>query len=195
MRQAPRLDAAKLASLASRPGVDPRVWLSLAVVTEVGFDPKEGLFADLRFVPTGEEETAYIGTNYAGKGFGEHSPLAKDDLVLVAVPGGDPGLGCIIIARWNSAADKPPAEFGDGDEPTKDRVLRVEPGQNLRIYVSGGGKVSIVAEEASTIELGAENLIPVQDGVVTGQAVDPFTGMPHWLLGNSSLVVAAKKGP
>jgi len=190
-----RLDAGKLSALAARPGVDTRVWLTLAVVTELGFDPGEGLFADVRFVPGGEEETAYFGTTYAGNGWGEHSPLAKDDLILVAVPGGDPALGCIIISRWNSKADKPPAEFGDGDEPSKDRVLRIEPGQSLRIYVSQGSKVSIVAEDVSTIELGAEGLIPIQDGVLNGKAIDPFTGLPHWLLGNSSLVVTAKKGP
>jgi hypothetical protein len=47
--------------------------------------------------------------------------------------------------------------------------------------------------EGVAVELGAADLDPVRDGVVTGQAVDPFTGMPHWMLGNASTVVRAKK--
>jgi hypothetical protein len=34
---------------------------------------------------------------------------------------------------------------------------------------------------------------PVQDGVVTGQGNDPYTGLPYWMLGNASAVVGAKK--
>lgn len=177
----------------SRPGIDPRVWLTLAIITERGFDPKEGVFADLQFMPGGEKETAYYGTSYAGAGFGEHNPLKVGDTVLVGVPCGDTGLGPVIIARFNSASDPPPTEFGEGDEPSDDRILRVEPGQNLRIYVSKGAKVAIVAEDLSTVQLGAEDLLPVLNGVVQGEGIDPFTGMTQAVLGNASQVVLAKK--
>lgn len=42
------------------------------------------------------------------------------------------------------------------------------------------------------IELGGVTT-PVLDGVVTGRGSDPYTGMPYWMLGNSSAVVGAKK--
>jgi hypothetical protein len=45
---------------------------------------------------------------------------------------------------------------------------------------------------ASTVELGG-NVTPITDGVVTGQGKDPYTGLPYWMLGNSSAVVGAKK--
>jgi hypothetical protein len=44
-----------------------------------------------------------------------------------------------------------------------------------------------------TVELGDEGLDPIRDGVVTGQAIDSFTGMPQWMLGNASTTVLAKK--
>jgi hypothetical protein len=43
------------------------------------------------------------------------------------------------------------------------------------------------------VELGDADLAPIQDGVVTGQGKDPYTGLPYWMLGNSSAVVGAKK--
>lgn len=52
------------------------------------------------------------------------------------------------------------------------------------------GRVSLVADK---VELGAEGLVPIQDGVVTGLGVDTFTGLQQWQLGNSSIVVGAKK--
>lgn len=186
-----------MSAAVSRPGIDPRVWITLAVVKDVGFDPKEGCFADVQFQPGGELETCYFGSSYAGGGFGEHNPLKVDDTVLVAIPMGDPGLGPIVISRFNNAGDPPPAEFGEGDEPSNDRVLRVEPGRNLRIYVSEGAKVSIACETGARVELGGENLsiIPGQEGVVNGEAIDPLTGLTQFALGNASLIVSAKKVP
>lgn len=45
---------------------------------------------------------------------------------------------------------------------------------------------------AQVIELGG-HVTPIQDGVVTGQGKDPYTGMPYWVLGNSSTKVGAVK--
>ena len=49
-----RADPARLASLVSRPGIDPRIHLSLAVVDKVRVDPEHGVFADITLLP-GEE--------------------------------------------------------------------------------------------------------------------------------------------
>lgn len=132
------IDASRLAALTARPGMDTRIWHSLAHVTAVGFDLKQGCFADLTLQPTGERETAYYGAPYAGGGFGDHCPLEIDDTVLVAMPGGDPGNGPIIIARFNNAGDPPHADFGAGSVPSSDRVLRVKPGQRLVIRTTDG---------------------------------------------------------
>ena len=50
-----------------------------------------------------------------------------------------------------------------------------------------------VVIEGLSVQLGAEGLTPVQDGVVTGQGKDPYTSLPYWMLGSSSAVVSAKK--
>jgi hypothetical protein len=53
-------------------------------------------------------------------------------------------------------------------------------------------RLSLVAD---LIELGVEGLIPLKDGVLTGQSIDPFTSMPHFALGNASATVLAKGKP
>lgn len=183
------VDAGRLAALASRPGIDSRVWLTLATVVEVGFDPAEGTFVDVKLQPGGEVETCYLGSPYAGDKFGDHCPVEVDDTVLVAVPLGDPGLGPIIVARFNNSGDPPHADFD-----SQNRVIRAKPGQNVRIVASAGAKVQIVAESGSVVQLGDDSVVPGLNGVVNGEAVDPFTGMTQFALGNASLTVAAKKG-
>jgi hypothetical protein len=44
---------------------------------------------------------------------------------------------------------------------------------------------------ADVIELGGP-VTPIKDGVVTGQGKDPYTGLPYWMLGNSSTTIGAK---
>lgn len=148
------IDAGRLSALAARPGMDTRIWVSLAHVTAVGFDAKEGCFADLTLQPTGERECAYYGAPYAGGGFGDHCPLEVNDTVLVAIPGGDPGNGPIIVARFNNAGDPPHADFGAGAAPSSDRVLRVKPGQQLIIRTTDGDIV-VEGEGSANLNLRA----------------------------------------
>jgi hypothetical protein len=60
----------------------------------------------------------------------------------------------------------------------------------LTWQAADAGRVSLVAD---LVELGGEGLTPIKDGVVQGLAVDPFTGLQQWQLGNTSTVVTAKK--
>lgn len=159
MRRGPRTsvrtrpDVNALASAVSRPGVDPRVWITLAVVTELGYDPDEGPFADLQYQPNGDQETALIGSNYAGAEFGDWSSVEIGDTVLVAVPMGDPGNGPTIICRMWNAGDKPFAEMQDADDsevPTQNRVLRVKPGKKFQLVISGDGARIELAQKDAT---------------------------------------------
>lgn len=208
-----RIDIGAMAAAASRPGIDPRVWLTLATVKDVAVDSAEGAFADVQYQnELGTLETAYVAVPYAGDGYGFWCPLKVDDTVLVAVPMGDSGYGPMVVARCWNAADKPPADIRQGEEAVRDVVLRVEPGQRLKIRTSGAddgidivvegtgkfavetgtGGAHIAVPAGANVNLGSEALAPT-DGVVHGTGIDPFTGSTYFTLGSSSLTVRARK--
>lgn len=210
-RVSTKIDVRRLGEAVSFPGIDPRDWLQLATVTDQGFDPDEGIFVDVVYQHSGIPDTCYLGQAYAGAEFGEHCPVDIGDTVLVACPMGDPGYGPVIICRWNNSGDKPPADFKDPESsdddptPTRDRVLRMRPGQTYRIRTSGdGGGVDVVCEGNGNIVVNVNQgivylagdpsslQVPLQ-GVLNGEAIDPFTGATHAALGNASTKVAARK--
>lgn len=195
-------DAGAMARMVARPGMDTRVWLTLAIVTKVSYDAAHGIFADVQFQPGGEPETALVGAAYAGGEFGLYCPIDVNDTVLVALPMGDPGNGPVIIARMWAAADKPSAEFGSGEVATDNVVLRMRPGKKFRVITSdsgdgfevdvgGDGNITLKVN-SGVVNLGGADLLPTQ-GVVNGQAIDTFTGLTQFALGNASSKVLAKK--
>lgn len=211
-RVSTKIDVRRLGEALSYPGIDPREWLALATVEGWGFDADEGIFVDVRYQHSGQPDTCYLGTTYAGAEFGEHSPVEVGDTVLVATPMGDPGYGPIIINRWNNSGDKPSTDFKDPSAeqdgqplPTQDRVLRIKPGQTYRIRTSGdGGGVDVVCEGSGNIVINVNQgivylagdpsalTVPLH-GALNGEAIDPFTGATHAALGNASTKVAVRK--
>jgi len=158
MRQPSSVDAGRLSALVSRPGIDPRTWVSRAKVTELGFDPEKGLFADITYLPDGETDTALIGSGYVGDGFGGYVPLKTGDLIAVVTPQGDPGEGPIIISRLWHAGAKPPIELAENDSPTTDEptsmpTFRLEDGNTVRVIARQSGAVKIELSGGSTFEV------------------------------------------
>jgi len=153
-RVSSRIDTGRLANAVSRPGIDPRVWVSLAIVKKVVVDPLEGVFVDVVTMPGMFAGTARLGCEYAGNGFGFYAPLEVDDEVLVEAPNGDPGNGFVITKRLFSRSDPPPSQVATN--PT-DVLLYVKPGKTLRMVVSGGGNAVVEAEGASVVLLGSES--------------------------------------
>lgn len=150
------IDVSRLADAVSRPGIDPRVWVSYAIVqSEPVVETAQGqqdVFVDVLLVPTMQPDTARLCADYAGNGFGLYTPLHKDDEVVVIAPSGDPDEGLVIARRCWSPSDRPPAEAGQFPD---DVLLVVEPGKNVRITTSGGGKVFLGdAEAAQPVALG-----------------------------------------
>jgi len=150
-------DLGSIADAASRPGIDPRVWITQATVIDVGFDPEEGIFADVQYLPDGEMETALVGTGYGGNDFGAYSPLKEGDIVLVTQPMGDPGSGPVIFARLWTASEKPPLELSadgeGGEDVTTDPTLRVEDGAQLRVICKAGASVKIEVTGGGAVEI------------------------------------------
>jgi len=140
------IDVGRLSAAMSRPGIDTRVWVSLAIaLDEAQVDKEQGVFVDVKLLPTGEEYTARVPADYAGTGFGFYAPIHKDDELAVAIPSGDAAEGAVVIARLWSAADIPPQEATDD---VGEVMLVVEKDHSLRFKVSGSGKVFIKGDDA-----------------------------------------------
>lgn len=140
------IDTSRLGEALSRPGIDPRCWICLAVVEDIAIDPDEGVFADLFTMPWREQITARVASQYVSNGAGIYFPLKVGDEVLVAIPDGSTMQGACVIARLFSPADLPSLEFAkdpatvDADNPetlsmTDDIVLVVEKNQSFRVKV------------------------------------------------------------
>lgn len=132
-------DVSMIARAIQRPGIDPRAWVSLAIVQSVVVDA-DGAFCDVLLVPSNRLHTARLGAAYAGSGWGLFLPPLVDDEVVVLAPDGDPSAGLVIVSRLWSQVDAPPTEAQENPE---DAVLVVQPDKSLRLSVSGGGKVYI----------------------------------------------------
>ena len=188
------VDTGRLGEAVARPGMDTRVWISLAIVTDFHVDPAEGVFVDVTLMPSGLPDTARVGACYAGAGFGVFAELKVDDEVLVAAPSGDPAAGLVVLRSLWSAADPPPTEAAPGvvllraEKGVKVHV--VTDGADVLVEVRGGGKCIIDAPGG--VELGGKGLTAL-DGVVHGSGTDPYTGLNYTALGNASAVVKAKK--
>lgn len=190
------LDTSRLGQAMARPGMDPRRWVSLAIVEAVHVDPVEGVFVDVTLLPQRQTETARLGTEYAGNGFGFYAPLQPEDEVLVEAPSGDPDEGLILSRRLWSPSDPPPAEAVSNKE---DVALRVRPGQNIRILVNNGGR-AIVGGDEDWAALATRVLEELNDirtkfdththiGVSTGTGT---SGAPTDTMGEAGSVAASK---
>lgn len=221
-RMARRMDATRLAALVRGPGMDTRVHLALASVDDVCYDDtagNEGVYADVTYLSDGTPETCVVGSVYAGAGFGLYCPLAIGDVVLVAVPFGNPDAGPVIISRLWDSGDPPPSDLAgvtqeDGTkDPTEDFVLRVESNTNLRIRTAGSGNISIKAEGSGDIRIeqaGTGNIVlKVTDGklcyvgdetgaepIALGQTLKDFLGsVKSWMDGHKHAYTAPGPTP
>lgn len=171
------IDTGRLSAAASRPGIDPRVWLTLAVVKDVAYDADHGMFADVQMLPEGDLFTCLVGGDYAGNDFGEFAKPGIGHIVLVAVPSGDTGFGPIIIKRIFTGSEKPPKEFQNpnGNVPTdatESPTIVIEPGKTARVIVrdgahvtfevSGGSDFNIKATGSAQVNIEAEGSVVVK---------------------------------
>lgn len=144
------IDFARMSQALMRPGIDPRVWVSYAVLTDEPVvdvvDGQQGVFCDIVLLPMNMTATARVGAAYAGNGFGLYTPLHKDDEVVVIAPSGDPNEGLVVTQRLWSPSDPPPQAVADNPD---DVTLVVEAGKNLRLNVQGEGKVYLGGNEGT----------------------------------------------
>jgi hypothetical protein len=161
------IDIQRISAAVERPGIDPRVWCSLAIVTDFHVDPEVGPLADIELIPDETPHTARLGTVYSGSGFGFYAPVAVDDEVLVVAPSGHPDNGLVIVARMHSASDPPPEQ---AEANPQDVLLHVKADNDLRLVVTGEGTVRIGSPDAAEpLVLGTQlkNLLSTVLGALT----------------------------
>ncbi len=151
------IDVGRLSNAVSRPGIDPRVWVTYGVLTSEPYietvDGEQDIIVDVMLLPTMQDETARVGAMYAGNGYGFYCPLHEGDEVLVVAPSGDPDEGLVISQRLFSPAAVPPTEVVTNPE---DVTLVVQEGKSLRLSVKGAGNVVIAADQGQ-VKLGDES--------------------------------------
>jgi hypothetical protein len=113
---------------------------------------------------------------------GLYLPYSEGDDVVVVVPDGMPSAAAVIGKVWSQPIP-PPAEAVENPD---------------RIWLVVGGDIharckNLTVEASETIQLGADNLEDILDGVVHGRGQDTFTGAMYGTLGSTSQVVKAKK--
>lgn len=146
------VDLARMAEALQRPGIDPRTWTTLAVVTSVNVT-ETGVYCGILTI-AGIEETAALAPEYAGDGFGLYAPIEVEEMVLVAFPEGTPNTGARIIARVWDGGERPPQDVLDHPE---DFVIVVKPGASLRLVAQGDGDVIVEAKGGGRVKLGGED--------------------------------------
>ena len=126
------------------PGIDPRVWMSLAYVNtgagvngaDVIVDSREGVFAGVTLMPSQQQDTARLSSEYAANGAGDYVPLIPGEEVLVAVPSGSWDEGLVIVKRLWSPSDPPPAAIVNF---STDASRTLPKGVNQRFVATGAG--------------------------------------------------------
>lgn len=161
-------DLGRLAQALARPGIDTRIWVALGYACDESVTDKDhGEFIDVCLLPSNRKVTCRISQAYAGANFGKRDgQIHKDDEVVVIFPDGDPAAGGIVICRFNSAADLPPAEWSE-DEKKGDLFLNVEKDKSLNLRLTGeNGKVDVTTEGDVNTD---------SDGNVTLKSAKEFT--------------------
>lgn len=169
-------DTGRMASALKMPGIDPRTWITYAIITKISVT-NDGPICDVLLMPDEIPETAHLATPYAGQGYGLHLPLEVDDWVVVEIPHGDTGHGPVITARvWDRSARPPQAVI---DHP-EDVVLSVRSGRDLHLLTSGGGSVEV--QGAEVLLGGAAGHQPTFKGTTYSNARDQLIAAQQlWL--------------
>lgn len=112
-------DVGRLSMAVSRPGIDPRTWVSMARVDRDGDSVRwvgsYGWVVDVTFYGDGLDQEGVpcrvLNNGPTGDGFGEYVPPAPGVEVLVGVPDGSPENSVVLGTLRNSDGCLPPSEI------------------------------------------------------------------------------------
>lgn len=180
------------ARMMSYPGIDPRCWVSTAIVDvdtpqarSVQFDDEEGQplphpIVNVTMQPSGTPVSARVLSSVSGAGVGEWHPFVGGDEVLVAVPSGDEAAGVIIMGRLSNALDRHPRNVAGNDTTQNSLGFKrfVEPyvlesATSILLRVAKTNTfLSLDPTGAATLKSGAGHYLALHDDLVGLQTAD-----------------------
>lgn len=194
-RVSSQIDVGRLIEAVRSPGIDTRVWCSLAVAVEDShFDADHGVFVDLILLPSEQAITARVGSDYAGNDFGNYrGKILKDDEVCVVIPTGAPAEGAIVVSRLWSAADKPPTLASEHQD---DQVTVLPEGKAIRTKVSGdSGVVELSMESTLKVLAPTSEVVKLdENGLVLGSSDQQFVALANLVLDRLNAIKSAFDG-
>lgn len=106
-----------------------------------------------------------------------------------------PAGSLVVVIFMERSMDKFLTTGSTDIDPGDDRRFSVNDAIALPVLVGGGASINQASMviNAPRIDIGDDNLNPAQDGVLTGQTIDPFLGVPYYTIGGASTKVLAKK--
>lgn len=178
---APQMDQRTMAEAFSYPGIDPRSWVSMAIVetvqaeneNPVEFDGDDGqVYVNCILKPSNIPCRARLGGAFAGPGEGFYSPFVGGEEVLLAIPEGDVKAGAVVLARLNNGYDG----FPQGSVAGKDvntntfTFMRSRPA----ITIESGASVMLrSASMGAMLQLAGTGNVTLRDGAADVLQISP----------------------
>jgi hypothetical protein len=177
--------------LMSHAGIDPRHWVSIGIVDvdtpqnrSVRFSDQDGPLpqplVNVTMQPSGLPVSARVLQGVSGAGVGQWHPFVGGDEVLLLIPGGDEGLGAVIVGRLSNSIDKFPTNVA-GNDTTQNSLgfmrfsepFVMESGTSLTFRVSSHGAfISLDPVGGITATSGSGHYLAIQDDLVSLQTKD-----------------------
>lgn len=131
----------------------------------------DGIYVKVTCQPAGDGPwPARVAVPSAGPGYGQHFPYEVEDTVLWCCPGGDPGDGLYVLARFYERAEPTPKAVMD--EPKAEQWV-AKKGRNLALWSRQGDLklTSVPQEQDDGTPTTRADLILATDGTIS--AVPP----------------------
>lgn len=189
-------DHATMSQAFSMPGIDPRVWVSYAIVDlpsndegsqTVEFDADDGqLYVNVTLKPSDTPLRARLGMMAAGAGEAVYFPFVGGEEVLVAIPEGNMRAGAVILCRLNNAYDGFPFDSVGGADPTNNAIaifrtktaLTIESGASVLVRsASAGAMLQLSSTGNVTLRDTKANVLQMSPDVFGFQSGDGATYM------------------
>lgn len=178
---ASQMDQRTMAEAFSYPGIDPRSWISMAIVetvqaeneNPVEFDADDGqVYVNCILKPSNIPCRARLGGAFAGPGEGFYSPFVGGEEVLLALPEGDVKAGAVVLARLNNGYDGFPqgSVAGKDAESNTFTFMRSRPA----ITIESGASVMLrSASMGAMLQLAGTGAITLRDGAADVLQISP----------------------